>query len=68
MIELQHRLSDIRTEAVLELRRRDQSWSDIAWLLGVSRGRAWKLGQPRARVDSDSAQPAGGPSTQGLPN
>ena len=49
MIELHTRLSDIRTAAVHELRVRGASWSDIARQLGVSRGRAWKLGQPRNR-------------------
>jgi len=49
MIEIQTRLADIRTEAVGVLRERGHSWSDIAWWLGVSRGRAWKLGQQRRR-------------------
>ena len=49
MIELHTRLSDIRTAAVHELRVRGASWSDIARQLGISRGRAWKLGQPRRR-------------------
>jgi hypothetical protein len=50
IIELHTRLSDLRTEAVEELHRRGLSWSEIARLLGVSRGRAWKLGQPRRRA------------------
>lgn len=49
MIELHTRLSDIRTEAVLELRARGESWSEIGRLLGVTRARAWQLGQPRNR-------------------
>jgi len=50
MIELHTRLSDIRTEAVGVMRERGHSWSDIARLLGVSRARAWKIGQPRNRT------------------
>ena len=50
MIELHTRLSDIRTESVGVLRERGHSWSDIAWWLGVSRGRASKLGQPKKRT------------------
>ena len=49
VIELHTRLSQIRTEAVDELRERGLSWSEVAGLLGVSRGRAWQLGQPKNR-------------------
>lgn len=51
MIELHTQLSDIRTEAVQELRDRGQSWSQVAWSLGITRGRAWKVGQPKKRSE-----------------
>jgi hypothetical protein len=47
MIELHTQLADIRTEAVQELRERRQTWTQIAWSLGITRGRACNIGHSR---------------------
>lgn len=55
MIELHTQLADIRTEAVQELRERRQTWSQIAWSLGITRGRAWNVGQSKKSKENHPA-------------
>ena len=45
VMRLASEMALIRSEAVLEMRAEGLSWRQVAEALGVSRGRAWQLGQ-----------------------
>lgn len=58
-------LRGIRRDAVLELRRRGETWAEIAWLLHVTRARAWQLGrEDAAATGRDGAGVRGRPTSQ----
>lgn len=62
VIELRTYMAQVRSDAVRAMRAQGMSWGEIGAKLGVTRARAWRMGQGGAEVDygNESAADAAG--------
>lgn len=51
VIELRTHMARLRSDAVREMRGQGMSWGEIAAKLGVTRARAWRMGQGGTEID-----------------